>query len=249
MKRPAFAFGLTLTLTLVFGALTLGAPAASAAPPPGPAAVDPLEPFNRSMFEFNNLVVDYVIDPLSGTLKAWVPPAVREAGTRVYDNLTEPEFIVTNLFSGNKADAGVSASRFAINTTLGVAGLFDPATGMGFVRRETEFGESLCRLGVPTAPFMVLPLIGPANAWSAGLLTGFFTVEWYALSLISTLLATADLVVDVSASAASLRHATDQPDMASRDPYVLQRAEYLHYIEKGCGADKAKGNQPLAATN
>ncbi len=237
MTRSAFAFGLTLTLTLASGA----------AAAPSPATSDPLEAFNRSMFEFNNLVVDYVIDPVSGVLRAWVPVFVREAGARMYDNLTEPEFIVTNLFSGNKADAGVSASRFAINTTLGLAGLFDPASEMGFVRRETEFGESLCHLGVPTAPFVVLPFIGPANTWSAGLLTGFFAVEWYALSMISTLLATADLVVDISASAASLRHATDQPDMAARDPYILQRTEYLQYVEKGCGGVKSTGNQPVAA--
>ena len=233
--RLAVVFGLSLTLSLAAGATRANA--------------DPLEAFNRSMFAFNNEVVDHVIEPLSGTLRAWVPPPVREAGARFYDNLTEPEFIVTNLFSGNHADAGVSASRFAINTTLGVAGIFDPATDMGFVRRETEFGESLCHLGVATQPFVVLPLIGPTNVWSAGLLTGFFAVEWYALSLISSLLATADLVVDISASAASLRHAADQPDMAATDPYDIQRAEYSQYIEKGCGAGASKGNQPVLATN
>ena len=240
--RAALVFGLTLSLSLTLAAGSAGAVTAN----PGG---DPLEGFNRSMFSFNNQVVDHVIEPLSGTLRAWVPPPVREAGARFYDNLTEPEFIVTNLFSGNNADAGVSASRFAINTTLGVAGLFDPATEMGFIRRETEFGESMCRLGVPPHPFVVLPLIGPTNVWSAGLLTGFFAVEWYALSLISSLLATADLVVDISASAASLRHAADQPDMAARDPYDIQRADYLKYIEKGCGAAPSKGNQPVAAIN
>ena len=233
--RGALMFGLTLSLAVAAGTARANA--------------DPLEEFNRSMFAFNNQVVDHVIDTLSGLVRDWVPPPVREAGARFYDNLTEPEFIVTNLFSGHNADAGVSASRFAINTTLGVAGIFDPATEMGFVRRETEFGEAMCNLGVATQPFVVLPLIGPANVWSAGLLTGFFAVEWYALSLISSLLATADLVVDISASAASLRHAADQPDMAARDPYDIQRADYLKYIEKGCGAAPSKGNQPVAAIN
>ncbi len=239
--RAVLVFGLVLSLA---AASLAAGPAGAVTANPG---ADPLEGFNRSMFSFNNEVVDHVIEPLSGALQAWVPPPVREAGARFYDNLTEPEFIVTNLFSGNNADAGVSASRFAINSTLGIAGLFDPATGMGFIRRETEFGESLCHLGVSTHPFVVLPLIGPTNVWSAGLLTGFFAVEWYALSLISSLLATADLVVDISASAASLRHAADQPDMAAHDPYTLQRAEYLQYIEKGCGAINSKGNQPVAS--
>ncbi len=213
------------------------------------AEADPLEAFNRAMFDFNNRVTDTVIQPLSNTLAAWIPASVRQAGGNVYANLTEPEFIVTNLFSGRNADAGLSAERFAVNSTLGLGGLFDPATGLGLVRRETEFGESLCAAGVPAGPYLVLPLIGPTNVASAGLLTGFFAVEWYALSLISTLLATADLVVDLSASAASLRHVADQPDMAQLDPYQIQRADYLDYLKKGCGNTETQGTPPMVATS
>ena len=231
-----------LSVLTLATALSLGAA-------PSRAQADPLESFNRAMFEFNNQVVDHVIEPLSGALQVWVPPSVRQAGVNVYSNLTEPEFIVTNLFSGNHDDAGVSAGRFAINTTLGLGGLFDPATQFGLVRRETEFGESLCAMGVPAQPFVVLPLIGATNVWSAGLLTGFFAVEWYALSLISTLLATADLVVDISASAASLRHAADPVDEKAHDPYAMQRADYFRYIEKGCGVGATRGNAPMVATN
>ena len=153
------------------------------------------------------------------------------------------------MFSGHNDDAGISASRFLVNSTLGIAGLFDAATDLGLVRRETEFGESLCSLGVPTQPYVVLPLIGATNVWSAGLLTGFFAVEWYALSLISTLLATADLVVDISASAASLRHAADPVDEHAPDAYVTQRNDYFQYIEKGCGGSSSKGKQPMVAIN
>jgi phospholipid-binding lipoprotein MlaA len=201
---------------------------------PARANPDPWESFNRTMFAFNNGLVDYVIEPLASTLETWTPPLVRELGSNFYANLTEPEFIVTNLFKGNHGDAAISAQRFLVNTTLGAAGLFDPATDFGLIRRETEFGESLCAAGVPVGPYLVLPAIGPTNAMSAGLITGFFTVEWYVLAMVSTLLATADLVVDLSASAASLRHAAEQPDMSNADPYVLQRAGYLRYLEKGC---------------
>ena len=213
------------------------------------ANADPLESFNRAMFAFNNQVFDHVVEPASGYLDAWIPAWARQAGGNVYANLTEPEFIVTNLFSGYRDAALVSAGRFAVNSTMGLGGLFDPATGMGLVRRETEFGESLCALGVPTAPYVVLPLIGSANVWSAGLLTSFFAVEWYALSLISSALATADLVVDLSASAASLRHAADMPDSEARDPYALQRSEYFQYIDKGCQAATGAVGRPMLATN
>lgn len=200
------------------------------------AAGDPWEGFNRAMFAFNGKAIDYAIEPTAAFLETWIPAGVRKVGARVYDNMTEPEFIVTNLFHGYKADAGVSAGRFLINSTVGLAGMFDPATEMGLVRRETEFGAALCAAGVPAGPYVVLPLIGPTNAMSAGLITGFFAVEWYALSLISSVLATADLVVDISASAASLRHAAEEPDKANADPYVLQRSEYLAYLDKGCSA-------------
>lgn len=200
------------------------------------AEEDPLEGFNRAVFAFNGKAIDTVIDPMAGFLERWVPTGARTIGARVYDNLTEPEFIVTNLFHGYTADAGVSAQRFLVNTTLGLGGMFDPATQMGLVRRETEFGAALCAAGIPAGPYLVLPLIGPSNVMSAGLITGFFSVEWYVLSLISTLLATADLVVDLSASAASLRHAAEEPDKATIDPYTVQRAEYQTYLDKGCAA-------------
>ncbi len=199
------------------------------------AGDDPLEAFNRGVFGFNTAVVDHVIAPASDVFAAWMPEGVRRAGGNVYTNLTEPEFMVTNLLAGNHEEAAVSFGRFAVNSTVGLAGLYDPASALGLVRRETEFGEALCRAGVPTEPYMVLPLAGPGNAWSAGLLTGFIVGGWYLLSLISPVLATADLVLDLSASAASLRHASDQPDKDRLDPYAVQKADYRRYLDKGCG--------------
>jgi phospholipid-binding lipoprotein MlaA len=199
------------------------------------------------MFAFNNAVAGTVIAPVSAALSTSIPPPVIQAGRNIYANLTEPEFIVTNLFAGNHADAGLSASRFLVNSTLGIGGLFDPATGLGLVPRETEFGESLCAAGVPAGPYLVLPFIGPTNVASAGLLTGFFAVEWYALSLISTLLATADLVVDIGASAASLRHAADLPDLTRQDPYQRQRSDYLQYLNNGCRESGSKTLPPAVA--
>jgi hypothetical protein len=62
-------------------------------------------------------------------------------------------------------------------------------------------------------------------------------------------LATADLVVDLSASAASLRHAGDQPGQSVVDPYAVQRSQYFAYLEKGCGAPQAKSTHPMTASN
>ncbi|CAK0761827.1 phospholipid-binding lipoprotein MlaA [Azospirillaceae bacterium] len=195
---------------------------------------DPLEGFNRTMHNFNSWAVRSVINPSATLLEAWVPEPARRIGTNIYSNVTEPEFIVTNLFKGYYQDAGVSVARFAINSTLGLVGMFEVANSFGLKRREIEFGEAMCSIGAPVGSYLVLPLIGPTNVASAGLLTGFFAVEWYALSMISTILASADLVVDLSASAASLRHAADAPALNAEDTYQIQRTAYMLYLQKGC---------------
>ena len=117
---------------------------------------------------------------------------------------------------------------------MGIAGLFDVATPLGLVRQKGDFGEAMCAAGVPAGPYVVLPLAGPANVTSAGLLAGGVAVEVYLLSFISMALATADfLVIDTGGSAASLRYATDIPPGA--DGYSVQRKEYDGYIKSACG--------------
>jgi len=76
-------------------------------------------------------------------------------------------------------------------------------------------------------------VVGPASSHSALLLTGFFAVEWYLLAYISPVVATADLVIDLSASAASLRFARDLPEGEAVDAYAIQREQYQDYLQTG----------------
>lgn len=195
---------------------------------------DTLEAFNRRMFEFNKFTVDKIIAPSAQALDEWLPASVKTAGHNVYSNLVEPEFIVTNLMADNPEQAALSAQRFLINSTVGLAGIFDPATELGLHRREVEFTEGLCSAGISPGSYIVLPLIGPTNVTSSGLVAGFFAVEWWLLSWVSPIVATADLVIDLSASAASLRYARDLPSDGVDDPYLAQRDDYHAYIRKGC---------------
>lgn len=202
-----------------------------------------LESFNRHVFGFNRFAVTHVVEPMASTLDAWLPDAVKTAGHNVYSNLIEPEFIVTNLMVDDGRQAMISTQRFLINSTVGLGGIFDPASGLGLERREVEMAEGLCSVGVAPGPYVVLPLVGPTNVTSAGLVAGFFAVEWYLLSWISPAVATADLVIDLSASAASLRYARDLPEDRTTDPYLVQRAAYRDYLHKGCVIPR-----PLLAT-
>ena len=200
------------------------------------AMSDPLERFNRAMFAFNDAVLDYVVTPLGGFAERWVSPDVREAGRNMYANLSEPEFVVTNLLQGNFREARISLERIAVNTTLGVAGVYDRATEMGLTTPQPEPGEAMCGLGIPAGAYLVLPLVGPANVNSTLVLSGLWVGHLYVIGLISTTLLYADIAVDVTVGAALLRHSVDPVDVQSSDPYNVQRYEYFDYIENACTA-------------
>ncbi|CAK0776473.1 phospholipid-binding lipoprotein MlaA [Gammaproteobacteria bacterium] len=206
--------------------------------PPHP--LDPNEPINRKMFLFNAWLVENVVDPTANWLEHTLPEIAKQAGYNIYSNLVEPEFILTNTLVGNYEAAKTSAKRFLLNSTIGIAGLWDPAEKMGYQRTETEFTESLCVAGLDPGNFVILPVVGPASSHSAMLLTGFFAVEWYLLSHISPTIATADLVIDISASAASLRYARDVPNSDTKDPYLIQRADYQNYLWPRCSSHLEK---------
>lgn len=202
------------------------------------AADDALEGFNRQMFAFNNAVVRNVIDPVGATLDAWVPGGLRRMGTNMYANLVEPEVMVSNLITGNYSDAGAAAGRFAINSTVGLAGAFDAASAVGLERRQGDLGAALCHAGLPSGSYLVVPLVGPTSVATASAVTGFFVLEWNVLNLISTLLATADAVVDISVSAAALKDAGDVPQSGA-DPYVVQREAFWADRARTCGSETA----------
>jgi len=207
---------------------------------------DMLEPLNRTMFGFNSVVVDYVVDPTAWVLGKVTPGFVQRGASNVYENISEPEFVFTNLLAGHPGSAAVSVGRFAVNSTVGIGGLFDVATPIGLERRPTEVSEAMCKVGITPGPYLVLPLIGPTNVLSGGLLGAALLTEWYALSLVSAALAAADAVFDVSVSVASLRHVRDIPEDQHPDHYALQQQEFWDYVKAGCGP--SEGTKTAAAT-
>ncbi len=208
-------------------------------PGPAHAILDPLEPFNRAMFALNTSVLDYVITPVGDTAAAWLPVELRKAARRFYTNLSEPEFIATNLLEGQFDDARISAQRLLVNSTLGIGGLFDPATGYGLVSRQPEFTEAVCNLGIPPGPYLVLPLVGSTNVNSTIFLSSLWVGHLYVLALFSNWVLAAELVIDVAVAAAVLRHAADAIDPVSSDPYHVQRHQYDVFVESACSPNPA----------
>lgn len=187
------------------------------------------------MFAFNKGLVDWVIEPTVTHVGPWIPVPVAAGLQNAYANLTEVEMVLDHALQGRPADVAASAGRFVVNSTVGIAGLFDVATRLGLERREANYGISLCQTGLTPGSYLVLPFVGPTNTVGATALTVGVAAEVYALSYISTTLAMADfLIIDLGGSASALRHAKDVPHEGA-DLYAVQRDDYQRYIAQGCG--------------
>lgn len=123
---------------------------------------DPFEPFNRSMFAINQGLDKVILKP---TAKAYgvLPQPVRSGVGNVLSNAALPVTFFNQTLQGNPGGAGTTLARFSINTTVGLAGLFDVATPLGYEHMREDFGQTLAVYGVGTGPYIFLPVLGPGN--------------------------------------------------------------------------------------
>lgn len=123
---------------------------------------DPWEDFNRAMHGFNNTVDQLVMRPLAVGYRTIAPEPIRVGVSRFFSNLRLPVTAVNQILQGRPADSVQSLGRFAINTTLGIVGVFDPATHLGLPQHDDEdFGQTLATWGWHNSRYVVLPLLGP----------------------------------------------------------------------------------------
>lgn len=132
------------------------------------ADYDPWQRMNRGIFWFNDQCDVYVLEPVA---KGWdwvMPQPVEDSVSNFFANLRFPVLMANDLLQGKLQPAAVDVSRFMVNTTIGVAGFFDPATSWGLERNNEDFGQTLGVWGVPPGPYLVLPLFGPSNPRDTG---------------------------------------------------------------------------------
>lgn len=168
------ALGLLLVSSAAWSAATPAEPALLPVPPAHPQ--DPWEHFNRRIFGFNDVVDRYAARPVAVTYQKVTPGFIRRSISRFYDNFKDLRSGVNDLLQGELGDAGRNFSRFGLNTTLGVGGLFDVATSAGVEKRPTDFGTTLAHWGVPQGPYIMLPLLGPSTPRDAAAIVpdGYF---------------------------------------------------------------------------
>lgn len=156
--------------TTLLIALTLASAACATKPQrlePQPQIVEPYDPwegYNRRALKANAIVDDLYIEPAADIYQFLIPAPVRRSASNFTTNLLAPSWVLNELLQLDFKDAGHTTARFLINSTVGVAGLFDPATGWGLDARPEDFGQTLGNWGVPPGPYFIAPVVGPTNA-------------------------------------------------------------------------------------
>lgn len=216
LRRVALAASVSVAALLSGCATTTG--------PANPA--DPLESMNRSIYSFNEGVDEAIFKPVATAYQNVTPRVARQGVTNFFDNLGDAWSFVNNVLQGQGQGAYNSMVRFSVNTVLGIGGLFDIASEAGIERQKQDFGQTLCRWGMPTGPYLVLPFWGPSTVRdSAGLVVDAFgypantmdDVRWrnslFGLRMVN--------------NRANLLKAGDVLDSVALDKYSLVRDVYL----------------------
>lgn len=124
---------------------------------------DPWAGFNRRMYRFNFYFDKYVFLPVVGGYETVTPVVVQTGVSNFFANIGELFNFTNSVFQLKGKAALTTTGRFAINSTIGIAGIFDWATPMGLERENEDFGQTLGHYGVGSGPFLVLPIFGPSN--------------------------------------------------------------------------------------
>jgi phospholipid-binding lipoprotein MlaA len=214
-----------------------------------PTKGDPFESYNRTMFSINDTVDTYALKPVAKGYVWAVPEPVRNSVTNFFSNIGDVYIAANNLLQLKIADGVSDIMRVAINTVFGVGGLFDVATVAKLPKHAGDFGLTLGHYGVPSGPYLVLPLLGPSTVRdTSGLVVDYFgnpltyvspdSVSWalYGVNLVNT--------------RANLLGATDVLADAALDKYsfvrnaYLQRRQYLISGDNGTAPDYGEAALP-----
>ena len=129
---------------------------------------DPWEGFNRSMYKFNFYFDKYLFLPVVSGYEYVTPVFVQEKVSNFYNNLSEIRNLSNSMLQVKGKESLTTLGRFVTNSTIGIGGLFDPATSFGLDRHDQDFGKTLGYWGVSSGPYLVLPIFGPSSLRDTG---------------------------------------------------------------------------------
>jgi len=233
-QRPASRF-----VRLLVGATLTAYLAACATPPPAddPEALadfrqtnDPLEPTNRVFYKIDDGLDTYILKPAAQAYRYVLPEPVRTGIHNVLNDVGAPVRLTNDALEGKPRLAGDTAMRFLINTTVGVAGIFDVAKNLGYPDHDNDFGLTLGKWGVPEGPFLYLPVLGPSNPRDAsgfGVDMGIDPFTWIGRgSTAFTIASWSKTAISALDTRSRLIDAIDQVKKTALDPYATFRSLY-----------------------
>jgi phospholipid-binding lipoprotein MlaA len=191
---------------------------------------DPWKSFNKSIFAFNNTLDDYFLEPLARGYRAITPKWGRERVSNAFSNIKEPSNFVNSILQGDIESAFRSFWRFTINSTFGVGGINDVASGFGLQQKEKYFSQTMALYGVSSGPYLVVPFMGPSTARdffgnlvdNSTVPSTYFEEPAVYIASGSDLIQTRESILDV----------TDDMKKNSFDLYSSQKSGYLQYRKK-----------------
>ncbi len=224
--------GITAMAAMLGGCATSTTPETTTASEAGPqfadddGSGDPLEGMNRRIFAFNEGVDEYALAPAANAWIAVTPAQLRRNVGNFFDNAGAPGQVLNNLLQAKGQAAATDAARFFVNTTIGLAGLFDVASGVGLETRPEDFGQTLGVWGLDSGPYLMLPLLGPSSTRDVSR----YPVDWYTDVLTYLSLETATRAgltgLNIVNTRAQLGRAISIRNEAALDPYAFTRSSY-----------------------
>ena len=197
---------------------------------------DPLEPFNRAMYHFNDKLYFWVLKPVAQGYQKAVPEPARVSVNNFFSNLASPIRIVNCLLQANLSGAATQLGRFLVNTIWGIGGFMDPASGkdIALVKQDEDFGQTLGVYGVGQGFYINWPIFGPSSPRDTVGLVGdfflhpftYFTTAWdtsVEIRAYERVNATSLSIGDYE----SLKEAAIDPYVAIRDAYVQYRLKQV----------------------
>ena len=190
---------------------------------------DPLEPMNRSISRFNDVLDDNVVKPVATGYKNNVPNLVQTGVRNVFNNLSDIWSTVNNGLQLKGRDTAESFARVVVNTTVGIYGLFDVASHLNLERHPEDFGQTLGYWGMPSGPYVVLPLFGPSSVRDGVSTIGVDMPNDLVRQIDHTPTRNVTTALRLVNKRASLLGASNMLEGASIDKYAFTRDAYFQY--------------------
>jgi len=231
MTSPWRGHRVTALLCVLTFALLASGCASTPRDPESRSPYDPFEPLNRQVFAFNRALDRAVLRPVARGYDKVTPGPVKRGVSNFFENLSTPIWALNHLLQGNPDEAAQQTGRFLVNSTFGVLGLFDVASRGEIQRSRASFNQTFGKWGVPSGPFIMVPVLGPNTPRSM--------VGWYARVRTDIVWNTLDdnrsvrdklLVLEIIDTRRRLLP-LDRTLEQAPDPYIMMREAYRQRVE------------------